>query len=469
MRFFLPLLSLVCWCLSLVPGFSALDRKPNIVFVLIDDMGATDGECFGSRFYDTPQMNALAAQSMRFTTAYASCAVCSPTRAAIMTGKAPARLHLTDWIPGEGAPKSAKFKIPDWQQSLPLAETTLAEVLKKAGYATGHIGKWHLGGSEFFPEKQGFDLNIAGGHIGHPASYFWPYGAEKNDHRVPGLSEAGGKDGEYLTDRLTDDALHFIESNKDKPFYLNLAHYAVHGPLEAKKEMIAEAGKRPAANGQGNAVYAAMLKSVDESVGRILRKLDELNLAKNTIVIFTSDNGGVVHAGKPVTTSNAPLRMGKGYAYEGGLRVPLLIKVPGVTQAGTTCGVPVISTDFFPTLVELIGLDGKESATAVDGVSIAPLLGGEAKLPRTDLFWHYPHYWNGGKVNPYSVVRSGDWKLIRFYESGRDEVYDLRADPSEQHDLSGEAPERRADLAKRLDAWLEQVGAQLHVARLIGK
>lgn len=464
MRLFLPLLSLICWCLSLVPGHSAPDRKPNIVFILIDDMGATDGSCFGSRFYDTPELSALAAQSMRFTSAYASCAVCSPTRAAILTGKSPARLHLTDWIPGEGAPKASKFKIPAWQKNLPLAETTLPEVLKKAGYVTAHIGKWHLGGEAFFPEKQGFDLNLGGGHIGHPASFFWPYGAASNDHRVPGLAEAGGKEGEYLTDRLTDDALRFIESNRDKPFYLNLAHYAVHMPLQAKQAMIEEAAKRPAANGQGNAIYSAMLKSVDESVGRILRKLDELNLAKNTIVVFTSDNGGVVHAGKPVVTSNSPLRMGKGFAYEGGLRVPLLIKAPGLTQPGSTCGVPVISTDFFPTLVELVGLDRSESATAVDGVSITPLLKGAASLPRGELYWHYPHYWNGGQVNPYSVVRSGDWKLIRFYETGREEVYDLKSDPSEQHDLSGADPERRVGLAKLLDAWLAGVGAQIPVA-----
>ncbi|OYV06762.1 MAG: sulfatase [Verrucomicrobiales bacterium VVV1] len=465
MRLFLSLLPLLCWCLSLAPGFSAPDRKPNIVFILIDDMGATDGGCFGSKFYDTPELNSLASQSMRFTSAYASCAVCSPTRAAIQTGKAPARLHLTDWISGEGAPKTSKFKLPDWQKNLPLAETTLAEVLKKAGYATGHIGKWHLGGEEFFPQKQGFDLNIAGGHTGHPASFFWPYGPEKNSHRVPGLSEAGGKDGEYLTDRLTDEALHFIDSNKEKPFYLNLAHYAVHTPIEAKQAMIDEAAKRPASNGQGNATYAAMLKSVDESVGRILRKLDELKLGKDTIIIFTSDNGGVVHAGTPVVTSNFPLRKGKGHAYEGGLRVPLLIKVPGVAKPGSTCDVPVISTDFFPTLVELIGLNGKDAATALDGVSICPLLRGETKLPRTDLFWHYPHYWNGGKVNPYSVVRSGDWKLIRFYETGKEELYDLKADPSEQHDLSESNPENRAGLAKRLDAWLAGVGAQMPVPR----
>ncbi len=462
MRFFF-LLSLAVW----LPAFSnaAPERRPNVIFILVDDMGATDGGCFGSSFYDTPELNRLATQSMRFTSAYASCAVCSPTRAAIMTGKAPARLHLTDWIPGEGAPKSAKFRIPDWQQSLPLSEATLPEVLKKAGYATAHIGKWHLGGAAVFPEKQGFDLNIAGGHIGHPASFFWPYGEPSNPQRVPGLADAGGEAGEYLTDRLTEDAIRFIEANKNRPFYLNLAHYAVHTPLQAKPAMIEVAAKRPAANGQSNAVYAAMLKSVDESVGQILRTIEKLGLERNTIIIFTSDNGGVVHAGKPVATSNAPLRKGKGFAYEGGLRVPLLIKVPGVTRGGATCDVPVISTDFLPTLVELVGLEPGEASTALDGLSIMPLLRGESRVSRTDLFWHYPHYWNGGVVSPYSVVRSGDWKLIRFYESGRDELYDLAHDPSEEHDQAEGKAAKLEDLKERLDAWLTRVNAQLPMPR----
>ncbi len=464
---FLFLLSLV---VSL-PAFSNAtpERKPNVIFILVDDMGASDGGCFGSSFYDTPELNGLASQSMRFTSAYASCAVCSPTRAAIMTGKAPARLHLTDWIPGEGAPTSSKFRIPDWQQSLPLSETTLPEVLKNAGYATAHIGKWHLGGVAELPEKQGFDLNIAGGHIGHPASFFWPYGEPSNSHRVPGLADTGDKAGEYLTDRLTEDAIRFIESNKDRPFYLNLAHYAVHTPLQAKPAMIEVAAKRPAANGQSNAVYSAMLKSVDESVGRILRTIERLDLESNTIIVFTSDNGGVVHAGKPVATSNSPLRKGKGFAYEGGLRVPLLIKAPGINKPGTTCDVPVISTDFFPTLVELVGLDSREASTALDGISIAPLLRGGSQIPRTDLFWHYPHYWNGGVVSPYSVIRSGSWKLIRFYEGGREELYDLKNDPSEEHDQSEKNSGQRQELRKRLDACLSSVGAQLPVPRITDK
>jgi arylsulfatase A-like enzyme len=433
--------------------------------MLIDDMGWKDGGCFGSKFYRTPQMDTLAAAGTRFTSAYAACAVCSPTRAALMTGKYPARLHITDYIPGEGTPTSSRFRLPDWQKHLPLEETTLATALKKSGYATGHIGKWHLGGEDFYPEHQGFDMNIAGGDTGHPAAYFWPYGATNNRSRVPGLSQRGGQNGTYLTDQLTDEALNFIEANKDTPFYLNFCHYAVHGPLMGKQELIDKAADRPGADGQGNAVYAVMLRSVDDSVGRIVKKLDELHLAGKTLIVFTSDNGGAVHFGKPPATSNAPLRMGKGYAYEGGLRVPLIVKLPGVARAGRVCDTPVITMDFFPTLLELAGADKSASRTAVDGVSFVPLLRGAAETPHGELFWHYPHYWNGGKVSPYSVARVGDWKLIRFYETGREELYHLKTDLSEKSDLAAANPEKRKELSARLDAWLKEVDAQMPVPK----
>jgi arylsulfatase A-like enzyme len=439
--------------------------KPNIVFILIDDMGWADGGCFGSKFYQTPQLDALAASGVRFTQAYAACAVCSPTRAALMTGKYPARLHITDWIPGEPAPQNSRFRLPDWQQHLSLEETTLATALKRLGYATAHLGKWHLGGGEFLPQHQGFDTNIAGGESGHPASYFWPYGATNNSHRVPGLAERGGQKGEYLTDQLTDEALQFIEANKDKPFYLNFCHYAVHAPLMGKQELIDQAADRPGADGQSNKVYYAMLRSVDESVGRIVKKLNELHLSENTVVIFTSDNGGAVHLGKPPATANTPLRNGKGSAYEGGLRVPLIVKLPGVARAGSVCDTPVITMDFFPTLLELAGADKSASRTATDGVSFVPLLRGESATPHQELFWHYPHYWNGGKISPYSVVRSGDWKLIRFYETGREELYNVKSDLSETNDLAKANPAKRKELGARLDAWLKETGAQMPVSK----
>ncbi len=457
------LVLLSCVSLALTTA-SAAEAKPNFVFILIDDMGAADGGCFGSKFYRTPNLEALAASSMRFTRAYAACAVCSPTRAAIQTGKSPARLHLTDWIAGEGVPKNSRFKLPDWQQQLPLEETTLAEALKKLGYQTAHIGKWHLGGPAFFPEHQGFDLNVAGGDIGHPASYFWPYGAEGKSHRVPGLAERGGHTKDYLADQLTEEALQFIEASKDRPFYLSLCHYSVHSPLMAKSNLIAEAAERPGSLGQSNQVYAAMLTSVDESVGRILRKLDELKLNDRTVIVFTSDNGGAVHLGKPPATANWPLRDGKGSAYEGGLRVPLIIRAPGLTRAGSLCDVPVISMDFFPTLLELAGANAA-TRSVPDGVSIVPLLKGDKALARDALFWHYPHYWNGGKVSPYSVALVGDWKLIRFYETDRQELYHLSMDPSEENDQASTQPEKLKELSRRLDAWLKQSGAQMPVAR----
>lgn len=449
--------------LALAAAAPAADRRPNILFILADDMGWTDGECFGSRYYETPNLAGLAAQAMRFTSGYASCAVCSPTRAAILTGKSPARLHITDWIGGETPPPAARFRLPDWQKSLPLAETTLAEALRPLGYATGHIGKWHLGGPAARPQDQGFDVNVGGGAAGRPASYFWPYGPPKHPNRVPHLAEQGGRDGEYLTDRLTEEALRFIETNRSRPFYLQLWHYTVHSPLQAPRHLVERARLRPPAGGQGNPTYAAMLASLDENIGRILRKLDEWGLSDHTIVVFTSDNGGAVHFGKPPATSNLPLRMGKGFAYEGGLRVPLLVKAPGVTRPGSVCDTPVSSTDFFPTLLELAGADRGASTTATDGVSIVPLLRGAPALPGRDLFWHYPHYWHGGKVSPYSVVRSGDWKLIRFHESGREELYDLKADLAEQHDRAPDCPDIRQQLGDRLDAWLKQVGAQMPV------
>lgn len=441
--------------------------KPNLVFILIDDMGWADGSCFGSKFYQTPNLDRLAASGMRFTQSYAACAVCSPTRAAIMTGKAPARLHITDWIGGETPPKNSRFLLPDWKKELPLQEITLAEALKQRGYTTASIGKWHLGGPRFYPEHQGFDVNIAGGDIGHPASYFWPFGAEGASHRVPGLAEKGGRPGEYLTDRLTDEAQRFMEANQDKPFFLYLAHYAVHSPLTGKSNLIELASERPPANGQSNTVYAAMIRSVDDSVGRILNKIDQLNLAKETIVIFTSDNGGAVHFGQPPATSNAPLRSGKGNPFEGGLRVPLLVRVPGLTRPGSVCNAPVISQDFFPTLLELAGATKEAWETALDGASFVPLLRGAKEGPHQELFWHYPHYWNGGKVTPYSVARIGDWKLIHFYETGREELYHLKDDPGEQHDLAALADQavKRRNLSARLDTWLKAVGAQMPLPR----
>jgi arylsulfatase A-like enzyme len=432
-------------------GLAAEAKRPNIVFILVDDLGWADVGCFGSKFYETPNIDRLATQGMRFTDAYAACAVCSPTRASIMTGKYPARLHLTDWIPGEPNRPAHALRSPEWRKYLPLEEVTIAKALKPAGYICASIGKWHLGGPKYYPEHQGFDLNIAGCDIGRPATYFWPY--EGGTQTVPGL-QVGGRKGEYLTDRLTDAAERFIEQNKDRPFFLYFAHYAVHVPLQAKPAVVAKYKAKAPPGGQTNAVYAAMVESVDDSVGRILRKLEELGIAANTVVVFMSDNGGLW----PESTSNAPLRAGKGYPYEGGVREPLIIRWPGTTQPGATCSVPVSSIDFFPTLLKIAGV---KAPGPVDGLSLVPLLKQTGVPEREALFWHYPHYWGGNRVQPFGAVRAGDWKLIEFYETMAVELYNLKDDPGETRDLSKEKPEKAVELRERLHHWRQSLDAQM--------
>ena len=438
-------------CLAAGTQASAGEQKPNIVFILIDDMGWKDVGCFGSKYYETPNIDRLAAQGMRFTDAYAACPVCSPTRASIMTGKYPARLHLTNWIPGEGDSRSNALCVPQWQQFLPLEEVTVARALKSAGYTSASIGKWHLGGPAYYPEHHGFDLNVAGTHFGHPVSYFWPY--EGKSHTVAGL-RAGGHEGEYLTDRLTDEAEKFLEKNKDRPFFLYFAHYAVHMPLQAKTPVVEKYKSKPAHDGQKNPVYAAMVESVDDSVGRIQRKLESLGIARRTIVVFMSDNGGLW----PNATSNAPLRAGKGYPYEGGVREPLIVKWPQSVRPGTTCSTPVCSIDFFPTLLEMANV---KAPGEVDGRSLVPLLKQEGTLQRDAIYWHYPHYWAGGRVRPFGAVRAGDWKLIEFYENMGVELYNLKDDLGEAHDLSKDQPAKVAQLRDMLHAWRKSVNAQM--------
>jgi len=434
---------------------AAAPPKPNFVFILIDDMGQRDLGCYGSTFFETPSVNRLASEGVLFTDGYAACPVCSPTRASILTGKYPARLHLTNFLVGQRWPRNPPILPVPWLHHLPQEEVTIAEALKAAGYATGHVGKWHLGAEpRFWPEKQGFDLNVAGCGSGGPKSYFFPQWGKN-----PPLD---ARPGDYLTDRLTDEALRFIEANRDKPFFLYFAHYAVHIPLQAKQELIERyrARARPDA-AQNNPIYAAMVASVDESVGRVLRKLDELGIAGRTVVVFTSDNGGLSVREGPNTpaTSNAPLRAGKGYLYEGGIREPWLVRWPGVAKPGTTCSVPVTSVDVFPTLLEMAGLP-RDTRPELDGESIVPLLRGTGGLRRDALYWHYPHYSNQGGA-PGGAIRQGDHKLIEFYDDGRLELYDLKVDLSETANLAGRMPERAAELRSKLDAWRRAVGAQM--------
>ena len=438
-------------------------RPPNIVFILIDDLGWADLGCYGSTFHETPHLDRLAAGGVRFTNAYAASPLCSPTRAAILTGKHPARLHLTTYLPGRPDSPGQKLLHPKINPHLPLAQVTLPEALKVAGYQCGHIGKWHLGGKGFLPEDQGFDLNLggtAGGSPPGPGGFF--------AFQTPTL-KAANKD-EYLTDRLTDEAERFIEANREKPFFLYLCHFAVHIPLQGKEEAVKkyEAKAKPGqglAMGQNNPVYAAMLESVDESVGRVVRKLDELGLGENTLVVFTSDNGGlsVKEGALTPATSNAPLRGAKGQLFEGGIRVPLIVRMPGKVAAGRVCDVPVTSTDFFPTFLRTCTGETSPNLPA-DGTDITALLTGEAGgLEREALYWHLPHYSNQGGT-PSGAVRKGDYKLIEFYEDNRLELYHLAEDGGENRDLSRERPDKRNELHRLLTEWRQSVNAQMPTA-----
>ena len=444
-RNFLLSMAAVAGASLALPGCGAKKSRPNIIVILIDDLGWTDLGCYGSQFYETPNIDRLAAQGMRFTNGYAACTVCSPTRASLLTGKYPARLHLTDWIPGHARP-FAKLSVPKFNQELPLEEITIAEALKPAGYVSGHIGKWHLGKEPFYPEKQGFALNLGGTHKGSPPSYFSPY-------RIPTLKD--GPEGEYLTDRLAVEAEEFVEVHKDEPFFLYWSHFAVHTPLQAKKEITEKyERKRDPEAPQNNAVYAAMIESVDQAVGGLMDKLETLGLAEKTIIFFMSDNGGLARV-----TSNQPLRAGKGSAYEGGVREPMIVKWPGVVEPGSECHTPVMSIDFYPTILEMAGVRPPEG-NKVDGLSLVPLLKRQGDLDREALFWHYPHYHPGG-ATPYSAIRKGDYRLIEFFEDGHKELYNLAEDIGETRDLASVLPDKVRELSKELENWRKDVNAQM--------
>lgn len=445
-----------------------LSTRRNFIIINVDDLGWTDLSCYGSRYYETPHIDRLASQGMRFTDAYAACAVCSPTRAAILTGRYPARLGLTDWIhhldrealvaagtqqnPVEYVKTPGKTLLcppnPYW---LELDEVTLAEALKEGGYRTGHVGKWHLGPDLWFPDKQGFDVNIGGCEIGQPPTYFDPYYQNPRRSSIPTLRPR--KPGEYLTDRESDEAVRFIRDQAAGPFFLNMCHYAVHTPLEAQEGLIAKYRRKEPSN-QKNPVYAAMIESVDQAVGRIISVLDELNLGERTVVIFTSDNGGL----QDISTDNAPLRAGKGYPYEGGIRVPLIIRWPEVIPRASVCTAPVSSVDFYPTVLQAAGIPLPPERT-IDGESLLPLFDLRRGLERKAIFWHFPHY--RGDVVPYSIVRSGDWKLIKHYEGPSHELFNLAEDLGEKNDLSRDHSEKVRELASLLDDWLKKTGAKL--------
>ncbi|MDP3072930.1 MAG: sulfatase [Opitutaceae bacterium] len=455
---------------ALSPPFataSASSQRPNIVFILADDLGWADLGCYGADLHETPHLDRLAHEGVRFTRAYAM-SVCTPTRAAILTGKHAARLHLTVWressVEREAqAPKSRRKLLPPVTvHNLPHSEMTIAEALKAVGYLTFHVGKWHLGDADHASETQGFDVNIGGTHWGSPTTFFWPFSgpnAGREFRFVPGLGL--GRPGDHLGDRLTDMALRLVDAAGDRPFFLNLWYYDVHTPIEARPESVARyrARVKPGLH-QQNPDYAAMLARLDENVGRVLAHLERRGLAGRTLVVFASDNGGYIggYQGRPVTT-NTPLRSGKGSLYEGGIRVPLIARLPGVTPPGAVCETPVLCTDFFRTFAELAGADG---GTASDGMSLLPLLRApRATLPRDALFFHYPHYY--ATTSPASAVLAGDWKLLEYFEDNRAELFNLRDDPGEHHNRAADSPDRAAELRARLHVWRSEVGAQMPV------
>jgi arylsulfatase A-like enzyme len=444
-------------------------KAPNIVFILADDLGWTDLGSFGSKYYQTPNIDKLAAQGMKFTSAYTNGPNCAPTRACLMSGLyGPRHGIYTVGTGARGQEKDRKLVPVENNTTLDPSYMTLAETLRMAGYVTGHFGKWHLGApGKAGPKEQGFDYNFAGNKSGSPqGGYFSPY---KN----PQL--ANGPKGEYQTDRLADEAVKFIQKHKDQKFFLYLPFYAVHTPLQAKEEIKAKYEKRKPIGGHRNPTYAAMIESLDQGVGRILQTLDDLGLAEDTIVIFTSDNGGVGGytaagiLGALEITSQAPLRAGKGTLYEGGVRVPLIVRWPGVVKAGSVCPTPVITIDFYPTLADIAGA---KKPAQLDGVNIVPLLKNpDADLGRKALYWHFPGYLEADikkgiwRTTPAGSIRSGDWALIEFFEDGRLELYNLKDDIGQTKNLAASNPAMRDELHQMLVQWRKEVNAPMPKAK----
>jgi len=442
-------------------------KKPNFLFILADDLGWSQINCYGSSFYETPNIDRLAGEGMRFTDAYAACPVCSPTRASIMTGKYPARLHLTDFIAGGSFPYE-KLKQPKWQKYLPLEEITIAEVLKAAGYTTASFGKWHLSiakkppeSKPYNPDKQGFDESII---TYKPAPNQDP---EKDAHNV---------------EMITKKSLDFLEKNKDKPFFLYVPHNTIHNPLLGKRKLVEKYENKAGTDlPENNPVIGAMIEELDNSVGRLLKRLDELKIADRTIVVFFSDNGGLESVAK-----QTPLRSGKANLYEGGIRVPLIVCWPGVVKRGSSCTEPAVSVDFLPTFLEIVAVENKvkkqidpvrnsgthnkqekgNSSNGVDGVSLVWLLTQSGTLDRQAIYWHYPHY-HSSSIGPCGAVRKGDYKLIEWFDESicgagnRFELYNLKQDISEQNNLAKEMPEKARELKEMLANWRNEINAQM--------
>ena len=436
----------------------------SIVVILADDLGWADLACYGSDFHETPNLDRLAGQGIRFTDAYAASPVCTPTRVSILTGRHPARLHMTIWREAALNRGNRKLLEPICRDSLPNTETTFAELLRDEGYYNVHLGKWHVGRAESYPQVHGFHRNIGGTLWGAPQTFWHPFNGDNyfQDWRyVPDLEPA--TEGDYLTDVLTNNAIAVMKERvrAKQPFFMNLWFHTVHTPIEGKPEFVKHyEGKLKNHHVQRNPHYAAMVHSLDENVGRLLDQIDDLGIADDTIVVFSSDNGGFVntcklHEGLKVA-NNSPLRSGKGSCYEGGLRVPLIIRGPGVA-AGKECATPVYSCDLFPTLMDLVGVH-HDSEFAIDGVSLTGLLRDPTTtLPRQALHFHYPHYYP--TTSPVSAIRRNEWKLLHYDEDDRLELYNLASDLGESENLADDQPRVATQLLKELQNWREQVGA----------
>lgn len=491
-------------------------NRMNVILFLVDDLGWSDVGCYGSDFYETPNIDKLAEEGVRFDQAYASCHVCSPSRASILTGKNPARINLTDWLPGRKNFPFQKLKNVEINQHLPHKETTLAEALRDQGYHTAIIGKWHLGEEGSTPLDHGFEYRITSWNKGWPLTYYAPF-------KLAGMEDV--KEG-YLTDYLTDKTLEYIDDNKDSTFFIYLSHFAVHDPIQGRPDLVKKYEEKlarmeasqeppyileanpdtvapfsrqaldrmldePAYQGfdllpnrivkikqrQDNIQFAAMVEGMDESLGRIMAKLKALGLDENTIIIFSSDNGGMAAANfgnpakhipaeavdKQFSTSNLPLRGAKGWLYEGGIRVPTIVKNPSLSRKGVVSETPIINTDFYPSILDMLELP-LLPGQHVDGRSFADLLTGKRRRQNVPLYWHFPHYSNHGLQSPGGAIRYGDYKLITYFENGTVQLFNLAKDIGEQHDIARKKPKKAAELKAMLKAWQEQVPAQMMVA-----
>jgi len=459
---------------------SAASEKPNVVLFFVDDLGWTDLGCYGSDFYETPNIDQLAAEGVRFTQAYAACTVCSPSRAALLTGQYPARLRITNFIPGHPI-SNTPLNIPDWTQQLDLHHTTVAEVLSDSGYRTAHFGKWHLTPRDrndnpnsdgdypqYYPDKQGFEFNFGGCERGAPASYFWPYGRgqtleeRKANNTYRALPHSEVDEETYLTDHLAREAEKLIQSFGEDPFFIYFSFYNVHTPIQGRPDLMAKYREKLDENpdvAHRNVGYAAMVESVDEAVGRVMDQIKKQGLHENTLVIFSSDNGGYY----PLATTNAPLRQGKGSIYEGAVRVPTIVSWPGEIESGKISNEPIITVDFLPTILEATGSAAeKRVEEKLDGRSLMPVLKDpvNVNLDREAIFWHYPHYHMYGAV-PYSAIRSGDWKLIEHHDGAPLELYHLSSDIHEDRNLARTHPDRTREMHRQLKDWRQSIDAQM--------